>query len=450
MSMRRLIGAALGATVLLAQGAALAQPAKPAQPPPTADALKEEEARKRFERGLARMSEEAWDIALAEFLRSREILPTRSATKNAAICLRKLLRYDESLEMFDALMNFSNLSSDDRRFAEQSMVDLRPLVGFIDIRSTASGAQVSVDGRERGEVRANSPIRVSAGSRFVRVYRQGFVPLERRIDVPGGAIITMDATLISLTQPGRFVTVANQSGKSEDAARSGNRFVVELGGGATISPSLGGNVAGECEAPCSSGLGVGLIGRLHVAYELESGLLLGLSGGYAVVAQSVVDRPASVTPVGKPPNPGTLQDSLRLGGAVVGATGGWHLRSILPLTLRLGAGALIGSVRDERDGSFQSSQGAAYELAISDAPGTTYIYLEPEARLGVQFADRFEISVGFNALLLFGLSKPTSSRRIETAVPDDGGATFGFEADEELAGGAILVLVPGLGLRMGL
>ena len=49
-------------------------------------------AKEHFKRGLRLLREEAWAPALAEFLQSRELFPTRVATNNAAVALRKLQR----------------------------------------------------------------------------------------------------------------------------------------------------------------------------------------------------------------------------------------------------------------------------------------------------------------------------------------------------------------------
>ena len=44
---------------------------------------KKEEARGYFQKGLTLLDDQAWDAALVEFQRSRQIYPTRNATKNA-------------------------------------------------------------------------------------------------------------------------------------------------------------------------------------------------------------------------------------------------------------------------------------------------------------------------------------------------------------------------------
>src|SRR5690606_5041447 len=62
------------------------------------------EAEAAFRRGLTLLEQDAWQAALAEFVRSRELYSTRNATNNAAICLRKLNRFDEALDMYEAML----------------------------------------------------------------------------------------------------------------------------------------------------------------------------------------------------------------------------------------------------------------------------------------------------------------------------------------------------------
>src|SRR5437762_10259175 len=82
------------------------------------DEAKKKDAQAHFERGLQLSTEEIWDAALAEYLLSRKLFATKAATKNAALCLRKLRRYDEALDMIESLVHeFPNLSDQDRSFA---------------------------------------------------------------------------------------------------------------------------------------------------------------------------------------------------------------------------------------------------------------------------------------------------------------------------------------------
>ncbi len=197
--------------------APLPRPAAPplAPPPgvaPTAgmsEDARKEEARKYFEKGLALFDDEAWDGALAEFLHSREIYPGRAATKNAAICLRKVKRFDESLTMFEELLRIPGLTPADRELAEKEMVSLRSFVGVLDIRGAEAGATVIVDGRNRGSA-PTQPVRVNVGTHVVRVYKEGFEAFETRIDVPGGQAELVNAKLAPLLRSGRLKVMERQ------------------------------------------------------------------------------------------------------------------------------------------------------------------------------------------------------------------------------------------------
>ena len=389
-------------------------------------------------------------LVLAEFLRSRELYPTRSATKNMAICLRKLQRFDEALEAFEALINeFPDLPREDRAFAEQNMSELRALVGFIDIRGAEPGATVNVDGRNRGVVRAGLPIRVSAGRRTVRIDKAGFGPLEERVEVLGEQTVVLEARMVKLATSGPSARAkgAERAYKLADEPKS--RLVIELVGGAVVAPSFGGTIVDDCAAPCSSSLGAGFLGRLHIAYETTFGISFGLSGGFLTATQDTMSRFAELTPAGRPANPGNVDDSLRLGGALVGATVAWNARQRFPLALRLGAGAMVGSLVDNRSGTFQSSLGRSYYVELADSSAARYFYIDPEIRIGVRFMDHFELSLGAQALILLAITGPQADprNRIQLSAPDDGRVMFGFGPDEQQTGGAMVFVVPNLGLR---
>src|SRR4051794_30920237 len=118
---------------------------------PSTDQVTKDEARRHFEEGIAHFDREEWSAALAEFLKSRELFPTRVATKNAATCLRKEKRFDEALDMFESFRrDFPDVSPADRMFAEREIQALQALVGTIDIRTAEAGATVVIDGRTRG------------------------------------------------------------------------------------------------------------------------------------------------------------------------------------------------------------------------------------------------------------------------------------------------------------
>ncbi len=177
---------------------------------------KRSEARSLFESGVAHFDRSEWSAALADFLRSRELFPTRSATKNAAVCLRRESRFDEALEMFEALLReFKDLAPADRAFAEKEIESLRASIGSLEIAGAEPQASIVVDGRSRGVYPPPAPLRVTAGSHVVRVYKEGFAPFERRVDVAGRQLVLVEAKLQALTQAGRL-SVTEAGGQSLD------------------------------------------------------------------------------------------------------------------------------------------------------------------------------------------------------------------------------------------
>jgi hypothetical protein len=190
----------------LALGAALAAhgpaSAGPQRPDTEADGAKDA-ARAHFESGLRLLEERAFDGALAEFRLSYKIYATRSAAENAAICLRELHRFDEALEAYEALVRaHADLPADARARVDKAMAELGGLVGTLDVRAADAGASLVVDSRDRGTTPPAGPIRVAVGTHVVRVYKQGFVPFEARVEVAGGQTVAVVPHLDPLPQAG--------------------------------------------------------------------------------------------------------------------------------------------------------------------------------------------------------------------------------------------------------
>ncbi|WP_437934281.1 PEGA domain-containing protein [Sorangium sp. So ce341] len=193
-------------SVLLARGVALAQPA-PAAGERAEDRKSEAEAR--FYKGRKLYAERAFSAALAEFQASRALYPGESATIGAAVCLKRLHRFDEALDLFEAaLRDFADtMESTTRAAIRREVVDLRGLVGTLEIEGAEPGAAISVDGRSRGEFPLLAPLRVAAGSHGVRVYKEGFEPFEARVEVAGGQTARIPARLRWLRQTGTLHVV---------------------------------------------------------------------------------------------------------------------------------------------------------------------------------------------------------------------------------------------------
>jgi hypothetical protein len=210
---RAFVSVALGLLVLVARPVHAQQPSSS---PPDESEAKRAEARGYFEAGVTHFDRGESSAALAAFLRSREVFPTRSATKNAAVCLRREGRFDEALEMFEALLReFKDLAATDRAFAEKEIESLRTSIGSLEIGGSEPGATIVVDGRARGAYPPPAPLRVGGGSHVVRVYKEGFAPFERRVDVASRQVVLVEARLPALTQAGRL-SVTESSGNLLD------------------------------------------------------------------------------------------------------------------------------------------------------------------------------------------------------------------------------------------
>ncbi|MFO0615461.1 MAG: PEGA domain-containing protein [Polyangiaceae bacterium] len=190
--------ALLAAVLAVAPGRASADPA-----PPAADA--KDEAKRRFERGVELMNQKLWDEALAEFRASRALFPTRGNTQNSAVCLREVGRFDEALDMFDALLKeFATLSADERADVAAEIKALRDHVGSVEILVIEPGARLVIDGRDRGETPFSAPLRVNVGSHVVRVVKQGFAVLEARVEVRPRENAQVDGVLTALAVSGEL------------------------------------------------------------------------------------------------------------------------------------------------------------------------------------------------------------------------------------------------------
>jgi len=546
-------------------------------------------AKQHFDTGLALFKKGEFDPALAEFLESRRLFPTRSATKNAALALKELHRYDEAQAMFETLLSeFKDIPADELPLVRQEMSALKSLVGTIEVKTRVSGATVSIDGRTRGTTPLSKPVRVSSGTRYVRVFKQGYSVKESRVEVAGGRNAVVEVELEPLAQSGRLI-VTEQTGKKADVlvdnvavgttpwegdlvpgervvvlrgagklgtqpvstpvrvgqtarlalvleeldselrveptpvngtvaldgvslgrgpwqgrVRSGSHsvevategflpesrkvtakagslqtvhvrlerdpssplwhrgtppaFVLELRGGvAGAAGTLGSSLEKGCNG-CDAALPLGAQGRFSAGYRFGGGLGLWFDAGYVFVRQRVENRVTQLSPQGLSPVSGVTDDELTLRGFTVGAAAGLQRGDNWTWTVRLGAGMMVGTLKDRRSGIFTNDQVATsprFEVGpVAESPDARYLYVAPGASLGYKLGERFSIGVGLDFTALFALTQPKWNDDKRVLAGDcQGGATFpnclgeaSFGADD-LTSKTVFLVSPGLELR---
>lgn len=212
------------ATLAAAQPEAAPAPSGSATPPVAEDELaqKKQQAKEHFLKGLEFVQNENWDAALAEFLASRDLYPTRVALENAAVCLRQLKRYSDALDMYSELLSKfgSSLPPDKMKIVRDAMAQLQGDVGQVTVTADQPDSNVIVDGQERGKTPLAKPLAVNAGTHTVRVSKSGYETYEVQVAVAGGQIKAVIGRLTPLRATGTL-TITEADGKKLDVVVDG-------------------------------------------------------------------------------------------------------------------------------------------------------------------------------------------------------------------------------------
>ncbi|AUX38569.1 uncharacterized protein SOCE836_108160 [Sorangium cellulosum] len=273
-------------------------------------------------------------------------------------------------------------------------------------------------------------------------------PGRHRIEVAAGGFVTARREAVLARGARKVVPVPLER---VELGRSPGRFLVELDVGPAFLPSFGGAAAVQCSGSCSLGVGAGGLGAVHAGYELWSGFGFGVTTGYLQVHQTVAARRMSLEiqdPL--PDSSGEADDALALRGFLAGGWAGLSLGDRHRFSVRLGAGALLGTVRDERTGTFTSSSGMEFHLdpTVAQDPARFFV-MTPEVRGGLRLGDHLEVTAGLAAAVLVRLNEPVWTNPPEGAYGriDPGRGYFARFEQESLAGTVMVVIAPKIGMR---
>ncbi len=299
------------------------------------------------------------------------------------------------------------------------------------VEPTPATSTIAIDGVVIG--RGPWAGRLRAGSHEVSASAEGFLPFKRTVALEKDAVqnvpapLERDPTYLSGPKP---------------------KLVVELDSALPLGAVFGGDVSDACTGGCSAGLPFGLHAVVHGIYQLGSGFGFGVDAGYLLAVRTISEADSSLQPKGRPVNLGKADDTLRLSGVTLGAAAAYHKGEEWPLTIRLGAGVVLGSMNDSRSGRFTSSTSERYTVDVSESSAASFFYVAPEFRIGRYVTKNLEINVGAEVLVMTALSQP--SWRDQTPVVTsnagrgDGIATFGTRTT---AGSFLFLFAPGLGAR---
>lgn len=294
-----------------------------------------------------------------------------------------------------------------------------------------ANSTVSIDGIVLG--RGGWQGRLRAGNHAVGASSEGFLPFARTVALKKDAVALVPA---NLERDPNFFAGPRPS------------LAVELDSALPLGVVSGSEVADACTGSCSAGVPVGFHAVLNGIYQLGSGFGVGLGVGYLVAFQSVSGADATLQPKGRVANAGSTDDTLRLSGLTLGAAAQYHRGEEWPITLRLAAGVMLGSLNDSRSGTFTNTTNERYSVKASESASATYFYVAPEVRVGRYLTKSFEVNLGAEVLLMAALAQPRWRDQTgvvtSNAARGDGLATFG---ERTTAGSFLVMVAPGIGAR---
>jgi hypothetical protein len=208
VNLQRPIALLLAGTLALSPSIAAAQPAAPAAP--LAESLPAG-ARADYLYGRTLFANNDFAGALAKFQQAYSASNDPRLLFNMALCQRNLHAYASARELLQRYEHdaAASLSADERAQVDGALTALGDLVGTLHVVVSEAGAAVTVDGGAVGTTPVEA-FYLDLGTHKLTVSKEGFDPVERAVDIAGGAERTVAVTLLAHAHVAELLVKTNQ------------------------------------------------------------------------------------------------------------------------------------------------------------------------------------------------------------------------------------------------
>ena len=244
--------------------------------------------------------------------------------------------------------------------------------------------------------------------------------------------------------------------RSSDAPSTSRGFggFAELDLGLSLGLLAGGHLRADCTGTCSSSLLLGPKMAVRAGLTIDKRFEIGSELAFLHVSEHVEQRADTVSVVGRTQvAPGISNDVLKWNSVAMGVVGGVRLGPAkVPVTLRVAAGVMVGSVADRRDGSFDAGAGLELAQAAESRQAATHFYVAPEVRVGYAFTEHVSAGLGLRGTFAFDLAVPRWDTKKPTVLERSGLAYWdrgvgAGSTGERLMGGVRILLDPSVYVR---
>ena len=144
-----------------------------------------EQAREHFKMGVSFYREDNYAAALVEFKRAYEIAPHYKLKFNLGQTALDLGDYPYAIDNLTAYLREGgdDVPAERRKLVEYMIKELEGRLAMVTITSNQEGAEVYVDDRLIGRTPFAQEVPIGAGRRRVVAIKDGFVTVERRVDL---------------------------------------------------------------------------------------------------------------------------------------------------------------------------------------------------------------------------------------------------------------------------